>query len=195
MVNISYKAYCCLPHWGLSKWPNEGENTVVDSTDQSPLVHWPQEGTRQYLKMMKTTFSDQWTKTEEGWYLKTSAKPADSECLKQGTACSRLWFKDAKKNSMPHHHKCLSTRWERKRWLSLFIHNWMRCVIRSQQTPTLKASKTQPWEIFLPDLMPTQITTSHNKSDAVSHKLQSSVLTLPQQKLYCIWLFHGKAVA
>lgn len=33
-----------------------------------------------------------WTKTTEGWYLKTSAKP--EECIQQGTACSRLWFKD-----------------------------------------------------------------------------------------------------
>lgn len=83
----------------------------------------------------------QWTKTEEGWYLKTSAKPV--ECIKRGTVCARLWFKDAKRNCMQLHRK-----WERKRWLSLFTHNLLCRVIRSQQTPTLKSLKnTTLWNI------------------------------------------------
>lgn len=98
-----------------------------------------------------------------------------------------------KRNFMQRHHKWFSAHWERKRWLALFTHNLLRRVIRSQRTPTLKASKTQPWEISLPHLMPTRITTSHNKSDAESYKLQSSVLTLSSTTNRShIWLFHGK---
>lgn len=132
MANISHEAYCYLPHWAFGKWPNEGENTGVDSTDQYPLVHWPQEGTMWYLQMMKTTFFRpviEWTKTEEGWCLKTSAEHA--VCIKQGTACSGLWFKDAKRNFVQLHHKWFSTHWERKCWLSLFTHNLGCLVIRS----------------------------------------------------------------
>lgn len=177
-----------MAQWGRKHWsgfhrpkpispPASGKNKAISQNDENNF----------FRPVM------QWTKTEEGWYLKTSAKP--KECIKQRTACSRLWFKDAKRNCMQHHHKWLSTLWERKRWLSLFTHNLLFRVIRSQQTPTLKASKTQPWQISLPDLMPTR-TTFHNKSDAVSYKLQSSVLTRRcTTNRSRIWLFHGKATS
>lgn len=133
----------------------------------------------------------QWTKT--GWYLKTSAKPA--ECIKQGTACSRTWCKDAKRNWVQNHYKWFLYSPKRKWWLSQFTHNLLCCVIGSQRTPTLKASETQSWEIILPDSMPTQ-TTSHNKSEAVADdKLQSSVLTqVFTTNRSLIWLLHGKTI-
>lgn len=168
MVKISYEAYCCLPHWGLRKWPKwerkhwsgfhrpkptsplaSGWNGAISQNDENNF----------FRPVMQRT------KTEEGWYLKTSAKPV--ECIKQGTACFRLWFKDAKRNCMQHHHKWFCTHWERKWWLLQFAHNLLCPVIRSQQTPTLKASKTQPCELFLPDWMPKWTTTSPNESDAV----------------------------
>lgn len=46
------------------------------------------------------------------------------------------------------HHKWFSAHWERKRWLSGFIHNLLRCVIRSWQTPTPKSLRnTSPRNI------------------------------------------------
>lgn len=175
MVNISHVAYCCLPHWGPSKWPNEGENTGVDSTDQSPLVHWPEERTRQYLKMMKTTFSGQWCseqrlQRDDIWRPLLNLRNVSNREQPVPDYDSRM----RKRNCMRLHRKWFSTHWERKWWLSLFVMS----VIRSQQTPSLKASKAQPWEVFLPDMMPTWKQTSHNKTDTVSYKLQLTVLTL-----------------
>lgn len=197
MVNISYEAYCCLSHWGLSKWTNEGENTRVDSTDQSPLVHRPQEGTRQYLTMMKTTFSgqrcsEQRPKKDDIWRPRINL-----ENLSNGTACSRTQFKDAKKLGAKPPQMILYSP-KRKRWLSQFTHNLPCCVKRSQKTPAPKASETQSWEIFLPDLMPTRAATSHNKSDAVpdySHLCRLKALPQTEvtfncsmEKQYCAFL-------
>lgn len=83
-----------------------------------------------------------WATTEEGWSLKTSAKPA--ECIKQGTACSRLRSKDAKRNCTQLHHKLFSTLWERKRWLSLFINN-LRCRVTDPHPKSL--TNTTLWNI------------------------------------------------
>lgn len=75
----------------------------------------------------------QWAKTEEGWCLKTSAEHA--ECIRLGTACFRLGFKDAKRNFVQLHRKWFSAHWDRKRRLSLFTHNLGCLVIRSHQDP------------------------------------------------------------
>lgn len=132
----------------------------------------------------------QWTKTEEGWYLKTSAKPAkfvkqeqlvpghDSKMQKE-TGC-----KTTRNDS-------LLSKKENDDFQSLCIIYYNNL---SRRTPTLKASETQPWEIFLPDLMPTWTATFH-ESDAVSDKLQSSVLTqgFTTNRSH-MWLLRGKAI-
>lgn len=127
-------------------------------------VHWPQEGTMQYLQMMKTSFFfrtvTQWAKTEEGWCLKPSAEHA--VCIRLGTACSRLGFKDAKRNFVQLHRKWFSTHWDRKWWLSLFTHNLGCLVIKSHQDPHPPRLKyTTLWNISSCPHLATKVTPYH----------------------------------
>lgn len=144
MVNFSHEAYCCLPHWGLRKWPNEGENTKADSTDQSPLVHRPREETRQYLRMMKTTFYVQWcseqrVKKDDIW------RPQLWNASKRETACFRLSPRDAQTNCMQLNHIWFGTHWEHRERLVLFTHH-LPC--RQNRPPPQKPQKHNPDKFF-----------------------------------------------
>lgn len=109
--------------------------------------------------------SDAARKGKEGWYLKTSAKPA--ERFKGGAACFRLSPKDAKTSCMLlKAHVILHTLGKETMTRAVYTQ-----LTVSPAAATPKASKTQPWQIFLLHLMPTQITSSHSETDPVSYKL------------------------
>lgn len=77
IIHVKY----CLAHCGLSKWPNEEENSGADCTDQQPLIQQPQETTVQCFTPTKTTFFKlvikSQRKTKEILCLKASAKHPD----------------------------------------------------------------------------------------------------------------------
>lgn len=178
------KPIVVCPTGASANGPNEGENTGVDSIDQSLLVHWPQEGTGQYLKMMKTTFSGQWC-SEQRLKKDDIGRPRlnlrnvsnreqpvsdyDSR-MQRETVCNPT------ANGSAHTGK-------EKRWLLQFAHNLLCRVIRSQQIPTLKAWKKHNREKYLFQIkcpcehLPTRVALYHINSYKLKYISQTEAIS------------------
>lgn len=156
MVKISYEAYCCLPHWGLSKWPKwerkhwggfhrlkpisplaSGRNKTISQDDENNFF------SGQWYSEQRLKKDDVWRSRLNLWNVSNREQPVSDYD-------SRMQRETVRKQ----HRKWFGAHTGgRKRWLLQFARNLLCPVIRSRQTPTLKASKTQPQEIFLPDWM------------------------------------------